>query len=62
MPMFKFPIFMHTLPDAQAISLPSRYVLMAILSFLLGICITLLLHLLHRFKALTPPEEDSHEL
>lgn len=62
MPIFNFHPFFHLFSNIQALSLPSRYVLMAMLAFLLGICITLLFYHLRRLKALTPPEDDSHEL
>lgn len=62
MPMFNFRPFFHPFSSIQAVSVPAPYLLMAMLAFLLGICITLLFHHLRRLKALTPPEDDSHEL
>lgn len=62
MPMFNFRPFFPLFSSIQAVSVPAPYLLMAMLAFLLGICITLLFHHLRRLKALTPPEDDSHEL
>lgn len=38
------------------------YVLTGLLSFLLGICLTILLYRLHRYQQKQDPPEDHHEL
>ena len=52
----------HTSMTASLIgsSAFSGYIVMGILSFLLGVCVTILLHRLHRY--FRDREEDRHEL